>query len=616
MLCGIEIHQRIAGRKLFCGCYPSDDKGQSATFTRKLHAVLSELGELDSAVRLESVRERSFKYGAPSRSSCLVEADEEPPRDISPDALSAALVFCSLLGSKPVDEMHIMRKNVIDGSNTSGFQRTALLGTGGAIETPAGTVRIQSICLEEESAGIVEGSEREAEYDLSRLGVPLIEIATAPDIKSGRQAQEAALAIGTLLRKTGLVQRGIGSIRQDLNVSVPEGARVEIKGVQALEIIEKTVELEAARQTALAALSSEMQSITGGKPVEQEFFDLTEIFSETKSQLVSKQLKTGAKLLGMKLPNLAGILGKEILPGRRFGTELSDYAKSAGLRGIIHSDESMEKYGFSEDEISEACAAMSIGKKDAFVMVVGDEKRARAALSEVASRASYAGVPGETRRANPDGTSSYMRPLPGKARLYPETDLSPVQITKEMLHSAALMVKKIGAAQEEKKEILSSLNTELSSQLSSARGLISHNSSFPNPPSSPTPELATFAEAVRQGVDSKLAASTITNTLRTLSREGGDTKQLDEPRLLSALLLCKNGKITKAAIANVLKEMCLDSRATADGAAKKLGLEKITGAALEKLLKKEGADFGSFMSGYRLRVDAQEAQELMKKNKK
>jgi len=612
MLCGIEIHQRIAGRKLFCGCYPSDGKGQCATFTRKLHAVLSELGELDSAVRLEAVRERSFKYGAPNRSSCLVEADEEPPREVSPDALSAALVFCQFLNSKPVDEMHIMRKNVIDGSNTSGFQRTALLGTGGAIETPSGKVRILAVCIEEESAGIVEGSEREAEYDLSRLGVPLVEIATAPDIKSGKQAQEAALAIGTLLRKTGLVQRGIGSIRQDLNVSVPEGARVEIKGVQALELIEKTVELEAARQVALAALSAEIQTLTGGKPAEQVFFDLTEIFSETKSQLVSKQLKTGAKLLGMKLPKLAGILGKEILPGRRFGTELSDYAKSTGLRGIIHSDESMEKYGFSEDEISESSAAMSIGKTDAFVMVVGDEKRARAALSEVASRASYKGVPGETRRANPDGTSSYMRPLPGKARLYPETDLTPVQITKEMIRTASLMVKKIGEAHEEKEELLSSLNSDLSSQLSSARGLISHNPSFPSSSSSPTPELAAFAEAVKQGVDPKLAASAITNTLQSLKREGADTKQLDEPRLLSALLLCKNSKITKAAIANVLKEMCNDSGATAEGAAKKLGIEKITGSALEKLLKEEKLELSGLMAKYRLQVDAQEAQEIIK----
>lgn len=614
MMCGIEIHQRISGRKLFCSCKPSEiEAGSGATLSRRLHAVRSELGELDSAVRVEAMRERAFQYRASHESACLVEADEEPPHPISKEALHAVLVFCKLFGSKPVDRLHVMRKTVIDGSNTSGFQRTAVVGFGGVVETSIGPIGVQAVCIEEESAGIMEGKENRAAYDLSRLGIPLVEIATAPELKSGKEAQEAALAIGTLLRKTGLVQRGIGSIRQDLNISIPEGARVEIKGVQDLAVIEKTVETEVKRQEKLLEISKEAKKRLAGKSISPTFVDLTEVFSQTASALVSKSIRNGGKIYGMKLDGYASLLGREIAPNRRFGTELADYARSAGIPGLIHSDEDMAKYGFADDEIAEAKVALGIGATDAFVMVVGEQKKSQAALEEVACRANFLGVPEETRKAAPDGTSSYMRPLPGKARLYPETDLAPVEITEEMLADAEKSARKTEKMEGEQEELLSSLNDELAAQLSQARGLISHNATFKL--TAQTPELSVFSEATKAGVDAKLVASALTNTLQSLKREEEDIKAIDEPRMLSALKACAKGVFAKAAMAEVLRTMCREQALAPEQAAKKINAERISGKALEKLVKDEKLDIKGLMSKYRLRVDAAEAQEIFKKLK-
>ena len=628
MMCGIEIHQRLAGKKLFCNCVPSGKamppegnvpqdaahpakENAATTFTRKIHAVRSELGELDSAVRLEAVRERAFQYTAPHSSSCLVEADEEPPRGLNSESLHAVLVFCNLLSSKPVDELQVMRKNVIDGSNTAGFQRTAVVGLGGGIKIPSGRLEIQAVCIEEESSGIIKGDETRAHYDLDRLGIPLVEIATAPTLKNGKDAQEAALAIGTLLRQTGLVQRGIGTIRQDLNISIPEGARVEIKGVQDIAIIEKTVELEVQRQKALLNISEKAKKQLSGKKTIEEFFDLTSIFSETKSGMASKKLKNGSKIIGMALPGFAGLLGMEIAPGRRLGTELADYARSAGIAGLIHSDEAPEKYGFSDDEISEVRAALSLTASDAFVIVIGDEKKSHAALCEVARRANFQGIPEETRRANPDGTSSYMRPLPGKARLYPETDVAPIEITEEMLETAKISIKKMEKMGDESGKSLSLLNDELRAQLSSLRGLISHNPAHKQ--IGATPELSVFMHATKLGIEPKYIASVLTNTLQSIKRESLDTQALDEERLLSLFKAFHKELFVKAATADMLRLMCKEKGISAEEAIANLELERISGKVLEKLISEEKLDLKMLMARYRLRVNAAEAEKLLKK---
>lgn len=248
-LCGIEIHQQLDGKKLFCSCPTLNlQKDPDIKVIRKLRTTASELGKIDSAAQYEADKNLHFIYESSSADTCLVEYDEEPPHPVNQEALKTALTVALLLDAKPVDEIHFMRKIVIDGSNTSGFQRTALIAVDGHVDTPKGKVLVPTICLEEESAQKIEAGKDFIRYRLDRLGIPLIEIATDASIKDPEHAKEVAAHIGMVLRSVDGVKRGLGTIRQDLNISITGHPRVEIKGFQDLRSIPKTIENEVRRQ--------------------------------------------------------------------------------------------------------------------------------------------------------------------------------------------------------------------------------------------------------------------------------------------------------------------------------------------------------------------------------
>lgn len=248
--CGLEIHQQLDTGKLFCAC-PSVLRSEEPDFIvkRKLHVVAGESGEIDVAVKHEMEQDKEFLYQGYD-TTCLVELDEEPPHQINIEALKIASQISILLNSKIIPITQIMRKTVIDGSNTGGFQRTILIAIGGFVETASGKVGIESVCLEEDAARIISREKEKVVYRLDRLGIPLIEIATSPDIKTPEQAKEVALHIGNILRSCR-VKRGIGTIRQDVNVSIRKSKRVEIKGFQDIRNIERAIEFEVERQIGL-----------------------------------------------------------------------------------------------------------------------------------------------------------------------------------------------------------------------------------------------------------------------------------------------------------------------------------------------------------------------------
>lgn len=603
MMCGLEIHQRLSGKKLFCAsiCPPAEDKkdgNMRIEFTRRLVAVSSELGVMDAAAAFEQSRERSIKYTASPEFVSLMEADEEPPVAMNAEALHEAIRICNAFGSTLVDEIHVMRKSVVDGSNTSGFQRTSVIAFGGKVQTSQGDVEIQTICLEEES-GIPAGEDGgHTVYDIDRLGIPLVEIATEPQIVSPAHAREVGEKIGMALRMSPAVMRGLGTIRQDVNVSTEAGARVEVKGVQDISILPALVGNEVKRQEGLVAISTELAARFGGSvDFEESIVDVSGIFQSTKCGIISKALSAGGAALACRLPKFAGLLGIELYAGRRFGTELSDYAKaSGGVKGIIHSDEGMEKYKITQDEIDELSIALGMKDGDAFIIIADSQAKAQKGITAAIARTKTSGVPKETRRADSEGGSSFMRPLPGSARMYPETDVEPVRLTEKMLKSAK--ASPLSDFEGKKKELIALLGPELGEQMIRSRSL------------------AMFERLVETGADAKLAAITLEQTLTTLRRENVEVEKIPESTIQESLLLCKNGKITKSAISELMKLSAANPQEGAAELADANSLLRISGKALDALWHNEGGDMKTFMAKYRLVVEGSDIAALAKGGRK
>lgn len=434
LTCGLEIHQQLETHKLFCNC-PSliRDDPAHRIIRRRLRAAAGESENIDTAALAEMKKETYYVYESYDDTTCLVELDEEPPHQVNQEALDTSLMVAKLLHAEILESVQIMRKTVVDGSNTSGFQRTALIALDGKIPTSYGDVGIQSVCLEEDAAKIVERTGEFTKYNLSKLGIPLVEIATAPHIHHPEHAKETAAYIGMVLRSTRRVKRGLGTIRQDLNVSIKGGNRIEIKGAQDLKLVPLWVHNEALRQRELLKIK---ENLPRNLTFPLKIADVTNVVAHSTSKIIAAVLEKKGKVLGIRLPHFAHLLGKEVQPNRRLGTEFSDYAKvAAGIGGIIHSDEQLDKYGLSDENKKSLSLMLECEEKDAFVLVCAQESKARKALEAVHHRALMCshGVPMEVRQPKEDGTSSFMRPVPTADRMYPETDC----------HSATIDIKKI-----------------------------------------------------------------------------------------------------------------------------------------------------------------------------
>ncbi len=538
---GLEIHQQLDTKhKLFCNCPTTmREKTPLTTIERRLRPVQSELGETDVAAQFEYLRNRSFCYQVFSGESCLVETDCEPPHELNPEALEIALQIALLLNCRIPDEIHTMRKIVIDGSNTSGFQRTCIVGLGGFLEYKGRRIEISTIALEEDAAAIVSEERGKVTYRLNRLGVPLVEIGTGPIVgHTPQEIQEIAYSIGMICRATDKVKREIGAIRQDVNISVRGGARVEIKGVQELGLISKVVEREVQRQLALIEIKKELARRGAGR-VEKEFVDVTEAFSGTGSQIVSKGLAKGKRVLAVNLPKFAGLVGRELQPGRRLGTELADWAKLYGkVGGILHTDE-LPAYGISREEVERIRRATGASEDDAVVIVVDTREKARTALAAVVDRANQAieGVPEETRRALPDGNTEFMRPLPGAGRMYPETDIPPIPIREDRLKTLRESLPELPERKKERFMKEYGLGEEMAGRLSLSE------------------KAGLFERLARgSGASPKLIATTLEETMVSLRREGIEVERVPESFLLDMFNLISNGKLAKEAIPEVLAE--------------------------------------------------------------
>ncbi len=570
---GLEIHQQLnTAAKLFCKCKPELFKEEpEITFLRRLRPTQSELGQIDPAAYFEFQKGVKILYEANRATSCLVEMDEEPPHQLNMDAIETVLTAALMMKAKPVDEIHVMRKTVIDGSNTTGFQRTCVIALNGDIKVGEKTIPIQHTSLEEDAARKTGEDETNIiHYRIDRLGIPLIEIATAPVIKSPKEAQEVALAIGRTLRATGKVMRGLGTIRQDLNISIPNGALVEIKGVQELELISLAVEYEARRQLNLIKISEELKK-SGVKPedLKEEFFDVTDIFKQTKCKVIRKALDKNQKVSAVKLPKFQGYLKRELLPNFRLGTEMADRARFWGrVGGIFHTDE-MPAYGVTVEEVEALRSVVKAQEGTAVVFVADSAENVKEALKAVVERAREAvgGVPEETRAANPDGTTRYMRPRPGAARMYPETDIPPTIVTEDFVKNVS---SNLPEPSEQKLERLIkeyALNEKLAKQIiDSEYGDV-------------------FETIVKDsGVSATTVAAFLTETLKALKRDGVQVNNVSENQLKEIFKSVGSGDVTKEALPEVVSWLSKHENKSLQNAISSLGLEMLSKEELEKII--------------------------------
>ncbi len=569
---GLEIHQQLAtNKKLFCSCRPIESDEYYMKFQRKLRAVKSELGEYDPAALFEKSKSKTIMYYSNPESSCLVEQDEEPPHNLDKDAKELVLVIASSLNSKIFSEVYPMRKTVIDGSNTTGFQRTMLFSQGGQIDVDGEKVGVQSICLEEDSAKLLGDKGNIREYSLDRLGIPLVEIALEPVEVDSKKIKKIALSLGRLLRSTKKVTRGIGSIRQDVNISIKDGGGVvEVKGVQQLDQLERIIEFEAKRQHGLVKIAKKLKnSDFKGISKDIDIFDITEDWNSCKSEIIQKALNDNSIIKAIKIENFSGMFGYSPYEGIRLGKEIGQLVKFYGIGGVFHSDE-LPNYGINNDDILIVKNILKIKENDAFLIIAAPSSKIDFAIDSIINRLVEAkkGVPAETRLATQTGETVFLRPRPGASRMYPETDIPPILVTSDELENAEKNIPKSWDESLLELQKKYNLNPQLSEQIFDSRYI----------------EL--FEKIVeRTKVNPTFVASILCSTITNLERSGLNSNLLRNEDIVKSFQLLEVGKIAKESIEMIFENIMDSKSQTIEEAMKNASIEAVNESDLEKIIE-------------------------------
>ncbi len=543
---GLEIHQQLDTKnKLFCNCEIVDATEHDFTFKRNLRPTRSEMGSYDQAALFESKKIKLIKYQSSKNSNCLIESDEEPPVEVNTEALEVVLTLCLSLHCTVEDELHVMRKIVIDGSNTTGFQRTILVGRDGFLDVEGVRVGVQSICLEEDAARIIneqvkDNDEGNKIYSLDRLGIPLIEIALEPISNSPTFVTILAQTVGRLLRSTKKVTRGIGSIRQDVNISVDNGPVVEIKGVQQLSQLALIIDYETKRQDGLNQIA---KKLTERNINESEFIDtvtdVTDLLRNSSSKVLKRIITDDSKIIAFVLHGFNGILSFEPYPGIRLGKELGDLVKSYGIGGIFHSDE-LPDYGISIDDVQSISSVLRMNKNDAFILVGGSITLLNTVLFELFNRIkkSFSGVVPETRYVRIDGITAFSRPRPGSSRMYPETDIPYISIDENTMKGLSKNIPQPWDVVIEQISKKYDINKTLAENIFDSQYFI------------------LFEKIISQtSISPSFIISKLTEDLVSLERDGYDTSILTEDVLFYLFMQLNNSRISKESVPIIFEKL-------------------------------------------------------------
>ncbi|NHJ46698.1 MAG: Glu-tRNA(Gln) amidotransferase subunit GatE [Asgard group archaeon] len=614
--CGLELHQQLdTGRKLFCRC--STDlrlDPPQAIISRHMRPTLSELGEYDKAALMEFKKQKEIVYELHD-SICTYEIDETPPFDPDQNAIDLAITIARLLKMEVVDELHINRKQYLDGSIPNGFQRTMIVGVGGRVKTDTQTIHLDMLALEEDSCREISSTPKTITWRVDRLGTPLVEIATKVfNVSEPNEVKIVAEKIGRILRATGKVKRGLGTIRQDLNVSIEEGARVEIKGIQVLNMLPEYVKLEVTRQLALLEIAKELQKRKlNPDDIDESYLDCSDVLASSKSKIIKDAIKSKHVILGVKLPNMKGILSKKVQLDRSFGKEIADRVKViTGLGGILHTDELLN-YGVTQSYIDKLLTKFDCENNDAIAFVIGSKQQAVQAIEEIITRVkeAFEGIPEETRHAREDGSTSFRRYLGGAGRMYPDTDSHPIVITSTRIERIDEALPELPEKREERyiKEL--NIPEEIAKELAiSSRRML-------------------FEEIVELDADPVFVAVTLEQTLKALARDEVQIENLTDKRIKDIFTQLIEKKIAKEAVETLLEHFAKNPRDKLDEVLEKLNLVMYTedevNSIISKIIKKNndlllesgkqamGNLMGQVMEKVRGRYDGQEINKLVKK---
>ncbi len=575
---GLEIHQQLDSKnKLFCTCKIIDSTEYDLTFTRNLRPTQSEMGSYDQAALFESKKIKTVKYQSSKNSNCLIESDEEPPQMVNKEALEIVLTISLALHCTIEDELHVMRKIVIDGSNTTGFQRTILVGRNGFLDVDGVRVGIQSICLEEDAARIINEDDEDVEdrnkiFSLDRLGIPLIEIALEPISNSPIFVANVAQIVGRLLRSTKKVTRGLGSIRQDVNISLDDGPVVEVKGVQQLSQLALVIEYESKRQDGLYQIAKELKkrTIDDSKFIDG-ITDVTDLLKRSSSKVVKTILTDDdSRFMAFVLRGFKGILSFEPYPGIRLGKDLGELVRSYGIGGIFHSDE-LPNYGISSEDVKSISSILKMDKNDAFILIGGSAMLLNTVLIELFDRIkkSFSGVAPETRSVRLNGITVFSRPRPGSSRMYPETDIPYISIDNDKLKELSKNIPQPWNVVIEQISKKYGINKTLAENI-----FDSHYFSL-------------FEKIVSQtSLSPSFVVSKLTEDLVSLERQGYDSSILTDELLFYLFMQLNNSRISKESIPIILEKILKREVNDVDEVIKSFGTESITEEFVDETISK------------------------------
>ena len=428
---GLEVHQQLLTKeKLFCHCPAgvyNDDDDFSAEIVRHMRPTLSELGEYDGTALMEFKTRKEITYRINNENACTYEIDDTPPFPLNREALEQALEISMLCKLNIVGEVHITRKQYLDGSIPTGFQRTAILGIEGELELPRKKIRLIQLSIEEDACREISDIGHKRIYKTDRLGMPLIETVTYPDCVNPEEVREACNYIRFLNRSTGKVRTGMGAARQDVNVSCKGGTRVEIKGVAHTKWIPELTHNEVFRQWALLRIKSILNKRIKAASWRMSYQDITGL-------LRIPALEKAEKVMAVKLTDFQGVLSHFIQPGKMFADELSGRLKVIACLeqpNLIHSEELEPLLGKKDGE--KIIQKLQLNEKDGWLVIWGANADMPTALETIEERCrmAFKGVPNETRKSLADGTTIFERVLPGANRMYPDTDSIPIPLADQ-----------------------------------------------------------------------------------------------------------------------------------------------------------------------------------------